>query len=404
MNYAFLGMMIPDTEYETIRKNSKKTMQDAANVLQWHLYYGLCENLNSPIHIINVLPIHSWPRFYKKIHIKEKNFNTKYNTGNVSLGFFNIRGIRKINCAMKIYIALKKWCLENDGEKTLFVYTLSGDLLKVITKVKKVFPELKICVIIADLPNMSNLSYKQNVVKKMYSNFLEKQANKFKDCIDFYVLLTKQMAEYLKIEKPYCVVEGIATSHMGDSIKKNSNLNTILYTGTLHRRFGVWNLVEAFCDIPYSNYRLLICGVGDCEDDLNKIMKKDNRIQFLGQLDRKDVLNLQKMATIVVNPRQNIETFTKYSFPSKNLEYLSSGTPLLAYKLDGIPDEYDEYIIYIDSNDKETFTQKMIEVCSLSEKELSDFGENARNFVINNKNEIEQTKKIVRLIEGVLHK
>ena len=38
-----------------------------------------------------------------------------------------------------------------------------------------------------------------------------------------------------------------------------------------------------------------------------------------------------------VNPRQNNEEFTKYSFPSKTMEYLASGVPVVAYKLDGIP-------------------------------------------------------------------
>ena len=63
------------------------------------------------------------------------------------------------------------------------------------------------------------------------------------------------------------------------------------------------------------------------------------RIEFLGMLPRTDVLELQSKATILVNPRQPVGDFTKYSFPSKTIEYMASGTPLLMYKLPGIPEE-----------------------------------------------------------------
>ena len=48
-----------------------------------------------------------------------------------------------------------------------------------------------------------------------------------------------------------------------------------------------------------------------------------------------------------VNPRPGAADFTRYSFPSKTLEYLDAGKPVLAYRNDGIPPEYDEHLLYI---------------------------------------------------------
>ena len=64
MNYAFLGKMIPEHMMGQVAEYSKNNMQDAANALQWHLYNGLCQNTNNGIHIINVLPVGSFPQYY----------------------------------------------------------------------------------------------------------------------------------------------------------------------------------------------------------------------------------------------------------------------------------------------------------------------------------------------------
>ena len=81
------------------------------------------------------------------------------------------------------------------------------------------------------------------------------------ECVDGLVLLTKQMADYLKINKPYCVVEGIASETESIELGIDSQEKIILYSGTLHQKFGVMNLVKAFEKIEDPNYRLIICGV-----------------------------------------------------------------------------------------------------------------------------------------------
>ncbi|MFQ9737208.1 MAG: glycosyltransferase [Christensenellaceae bacterium] len=207
----------------------------------------------------------------------------------------------------------------------------------------------------------------------------------------------------MKIEKPYCVMEGIATENIGALEKKSQPITeiekNIVYTGTLHERFGILNLLQAFKEIPYPNYRLIICGIGDSEKKIIEASKQDSRIIFMGQLSRDEILKLQKVATVLVNPRQNNEEFTKYSFPSKNLEYLSSGIPLVAYKLDGILDEYDDYINYVEDNSIVSLRNKLIEVCEWTYEKRELFGYKAQKFVLEQKNQLIQTKKIIELIE-----
>lgn len=409
MQYAFLGRLVPDAMKEEVKSFSVNNMQDAANALQWHLYNGLCQNLGECIKILNILPVSSFPGYYKKAFVRELLFESNYCRNNFNIGFCNVKLIRKYIQPRKVYKALKKWCTSSPGEKVLFVYTAANMFITPVSRIKRQFPELKVCTIVADLPDMSSLKANKSIFERMLQRVLSSRSYAGLYSVDVFVLLTKYMADYMKISQPYCVVEGISTESTPKLLQSGEaqpNEKIILYTGTLHKRFGVMKLAEAFSMIKDDSYRLIICGVGDSVDELRKCAEKDKRIDFRGQLSRDEVLALQRKATVLVNPRQNNEEFTKYSFPSKNLEYLSSGTPLIAYKLDGIPDDYDDCIFYVENNSIEALRDKMVEVCSMDGKTRLSFAERAQNYVLNEKNELVQTKKIVDLLKenGLIEK
>ena len=53
---------------------------------------------------------------------------------------------------------------------------------------------------------------------------------------------------------------------------------------------------------------------------------------------------MQHKATILVNPRTSEGEFTKYSFPSKTMEYLLAGKSVVINRIPGIPEEYFNYV------------------------------------------------------------
>ena len=400
MKYAFLTMLIPHQLKDETRERSKNNMQDAASALQWHIYEGLCANIEESIKLFNILPVGSFPQYYSRPFIKKSTFDDEFNKEHVNIDFCNVKLVRKWHQPKKIFKQLKAWCTENSGDKTLFVYTISAPFMSAVAKLKKHYPELRVCAIIADLPNMSSLSSNKGFFEKLLEEKLASDSYYCIDCVDAFVLLTRQMADYMKISRPYVVMEGISTPSKELERRQNNETKTILYTGTLHKKFGILNLVDAFKKIEAKNYRLVICGVGDSESEIVAAAKQDERIVFRGQLTRDEVLMLQQEATVLVNPRQNNEEFTKYSFPSKNLEYLSSGVPLIAYKLDGIPDEYDDYINYVPDNSIIALRDKLIEVCEDVGGFAAERASKAARFVRDEKNARKQTLKIKQLLDA----
>lgn len=400
MNYAFLSRLIPtELKTETARL-SKHNMQDAADALQRRVHEGLCRNLGRDVVLINALPLGSYPQYYKRPFVKRTRFETPFGSDNINVGHCNVKTIKNFCLAEKIWCELRRWLRADAQNRFVFIYTLSPAFLTAVERAKKEFPDLKTSAIVADLPNMASLSSRSSLGLRTFQRFLADRAYSKLDCVDAFVLLTRQMADYMKLTKPFCVMEGIATrcDSTPDFAPNPDKTKRILYSGTLHKRFGILNLLEAFERIENENFELIVCGVGDSEKELREAAVRDRRVKFLGQRTREEALRLQREATVLVNPRQNVEEFTKYSFPSKNLEYLSSGKPLVGYKLDGIPDEYDPFIFYVDDNSVDALRDRLIEVCSKPSSEIETHCRAAFNYVQEKKNEIVQTQIILDML------
>ena len=156
-------------------------------------------------------------------------------------------------------------------------------------------------------------------------------------------------------------------------------------------------LLQAFARIQNPDWKLVICGFGQAEKTIRE--SSDPRIVYLGRVDRTQALALQRGAMLLVNPRQNNAEFTKYSFPSKTMEYLASGVPVVAYKLDGIPDEYDGYLNYVPDNTPEALAAVITAIGSKSAEERRTMGRRAQAFVTEEKNAKKQAGRILRFLE-----
>lgn len=399
---VFLGGLFPKEYEKNIIKNSKGVIQNAANIFQWNLVNGLDKNLVNSVKIINSVYVGSFPFKYKKMFIKSFEFqhNLTSKINDINVGFINLFGIKHLSRYLSLKTPLKKWASDNKPNKVVICYALTIEFILCMQYLKRINPEIITCVVVPDLPQFMNTGNKKSFIYNKLKNIEIKQIKKRLSFVDCFVLLTEYMVDYFSdFKRNYVVVEGIATDYFRNiQCEKNNKLKIILYSGTLNQKYGVVNLVEAFKLIDNENFRLILCGEGDSTKYIIEESKKDNRIIFKGQLKRDDVLKLQKQATVLINPRQNNNEFTKYSFPSKILEYLSSGTPVIAYKLDGIPKEYDEFFFYIKDNSIESLSMTIKEVCKMSENDLLDKGKKALEFVSKNKNDIVQSKKILDMI------
>jgi len=249
----------------------------------------------------------------------------------------------------------------------------------------------KPCVgIVTDLPDMLSGSR----FSKGLANFVIRHCT-------HYVLLTEAMNDYLnKQGKPYVILEGHADITMADRIpamEKKAEQRICFYAGGVSKQYGLANLVEGFRKADLPNTRLHIYGPGDYVKQLQQIAAEDGRIFYGGMLLNTEIVDREQEATLLVNPRPTDEEYVKYSFPSKTMEYMASGTPVLTTVLPGMPREYHPYVYLLEEETADGIAKMLQKVLAHSDEELFQKGSAARRFVLEQKNNVIQARKILEM-------
>lgn len=399
MKILYIGSFFEKGREEEIWNNSKKNLVFSGNTFQNSLIEGSLKHDISIDNIINLPAIGSFPLRYKKLWFKSSAFNIGSIQG-INGGFLNISLIKNYG----IYDSIKKhaltWAKKNtNNKKIIIVYSLIEPYLKAVVAIKKKYPETQICCIVLDLPQYFDDS--KFWLRLILNKYTTKSIYNLISQVDSFILLTEPMAMNLGIEgkKPWLLLEGLYSPRERKVLPKARK--TILYTGNLDARFGIIDMLEAFSLISDDNYKLWICGDGTEREAVENATKRDKRIKYFGLLKQEQVLSMQTQATLLLNPRKGNEEYTKYSFPSKTMEYMASGTPTVMYPLEGVPSSYKKFLVLVPDNTNETLKDILVKWCEKTQEELDDFGSKAKQFIIENKTAATQVNRILEFIKGI---
>ena len=254
------------------------------------------------------------------------------------------------------------------------------------------------CVgLMTDMPGM--LVYNNNTKEAL--SFSARVNRRYLSKFTHYIFMTEQANEVVNIKKrPYLVMEGSVDSRVGEYIEKQTEEKRIvIYAGGLNERYGLKMLVEGFIKADVEKSELWLYGDGPFVEELKAIQQNYSSIHYYGIRPNNEIVDAEQKAVLLVNPRPTHEEFTKYSFPSKNLEYLVSGTAVLTTRLPGMPVEYYPYVFLFDEETTDGYAKTIRSVLSLPIEELNRKGKAARKWVLDNKNNVAQAANILRLIE-----
>lgn len=249
---------------------------------------------------------------------------------------------------------------------------------------------IPVITIVTDLPDMMDSS-----------NWLRKINNLFFNSVDGFILLTEQMnARVNYYNKPYIVLEGHSDSDapiidMKKKWEEETGKKIIIYAGSIQKLYGIQNLTEGFIQADLSNTELWIFGDGDYRETLLEYTKKYSSVKYKGIRNNEEVVAYEMKAALLVNPRPIKPEYTKFSFPSKNMEYMVSGTPLLTTKLPGMPKEYYPYIYLLEDESPDGIAKRLNEILNIPMKERNQKAKEARKFVIKEKSNVVQARKIL---------
>lgn len=389
--------------WKTVQESKNKPAGAASQLFEGLLLKGFANQEEVDVTACSFRLVPSYPN-HKKVFWSGFKKKLIENISYICLPFINLPIIKQICFSIVIVPEVIKWLLENRKEKTAIIFTCIN--------IPMVFPVMflgiifgcPVVTIVPDLPSMvityTKLKGIKNLLKYPYVWLSKIIEHRF----DGYILLTEAMNKVVNRKKrPYIVVEGIADFE--NSLVDNKSViptkKGIMYAGALYKQFGLEVLIKGFMKIHNSDIELWLFGAGDMETEIIKYVETDSRIKFFGMRSRAEVIEYELKALLLVNPRPSVRQFTEYSFPSKTLEYMAAGTPLLTTRLAGIPSEYFNYSFVIDDETEDGIANKLESILLMPRYQLEELGQRAKKFVLENKNCNVQVKKIVELLKKI---
>mgnify|MGYP000850252219 CR=1 FL=1 len=393
----WIGLCTNEELRQQIKKNGGKFL--SASVSQDNIYNGLVAN-GLVLDSINAPQINAYPD-YKEKRIHQYCW-TNNGTKHASVGFLNLKYASVLYKKKALKKVAHKWA-ENCKEDSpkVFVYQMHSPFMAAAMEVKRILPNAQIILIVPDLPQYMDLGMSRFKALLKKIDWLQIQI--YMKYVDRYILYSKHMAEFLKLaDGTWMVIEG--TIDMEDIIYEEPvrKKKAIMYSGLCDLRYGIPLLLEAFEKLDEPDFELWITGVGNAVDLITEAANRDHRIHFFGYFpSRRDMLMKQKEASIMINMRMPDEEASAYCFPSKIFEYMLSGNPVLSFRIPGIPDEYFSYLFEINEPTVEAVRDAIKKVLEMPEDVRNSIGKRGRSFIINNKNSVEQTKKIQLMMNGM---
>jgi len=389
-NIYFYNTLCSKKVYNVLFDTQNVKSSNAAQNFFRLIATGFSKHEGCRVFVTSLLPINSVE--HKKLFW---NFNsdTEDNIYYKYIPLINIRIFRNIWVVLYVFFTILFKKFETDCRNVIVVDYLRISLnISVIIAAK--IRGVKILSIVTDLPG-------ENVFRK--NTFVQATSgiHQYFD-FDYFISLTKELnSEVNKRSKPNIVIEGFADISFMDLknlIADKFEKRVVIYGGGLYEEYGLKILLDGFHKLVDNDVELWLYGEGPYVQDIIRFSKLDSRIRYKGNVSNEDLLQQLIKATLLINPRPPIGRYTKYSFPSKNMEYMSTGTPLLTAKLPGIPLDHLPFVYLIGDSSSEGIYNSLKDVLSRDRLLLHEFGRIAKAYVLEKKNNVFQTGRILKLI------
>lgn len=375
-NIIYVTSVLPENrENQIIKLKANK-----ASIAAFKYHRLLCEGLSQNGMNVNVL---TYNKLNREISILD---GMQERIGSVNYNYIVPKGtgvIAYLDLLLKTYKKVQQTITED----TVIVCDVLNATISYAALLAAKRSNIESVSIVTDFPSDSKKSINGRLSWRVINNCSK------------WILLTNQMYDYLGKKKKAVILEGHVDRGMTNkenSLSEKVSPRKCIYAGSLKRKYGITKLIQAFEQANVKDVELHIYGAGEVADDLKRM--KQPHIFYHGVVPNAVVVEDEIHASLLINPRPTNGEYTKYSFPSKNLEYMASGTPLLTTKLAGMPTEYYDYIYLFDDETVEGMAKTLRSVLSKPDVELHEKGISAKNFVIENKSNIAQAKKVIDLI------
>ncbi len=380
MKVAYLGFTVPHSK-EWIGPG----FSPAGNLAQNGFVEALVSSDAGLDEVWSFQPIASWPRA-KRLFSTGGSIQLECGVSARLFFLVNLLLIRELIRYIQFSSRLICWAFRNRGHKrVLVVYNIFYPhvlFLRIMTWLCRV----GLVAIIYELGEINGYKFgwRQHLGVRQLSNKL--------GCwciprLDGRILITDAIARDFAPDKHYVRVDGGITNIVSDNLFELSPHDgdefRMMFAGGVNH----WNHIQALLDFMArnrdSNLRLWIAGAGAQVKLVKDAAANDRRIVFYGQLERDALFKLYAQADVLLNLRDMGDPALAYHFPSKLLEMLVMGKPVITSSTNHAKESYGHICKVIDKI--EQLDEAVGELRKMTADERCEYGKRARVWMLANK-------------------
>lgn len=308
--------------------------------------------------------------------------------------------LEEIFCSVQVFLQVLRWAKSAKKRKVL-VLNAPNEVMTPLVILKKLGC-IDIYSILIDSPfvdkNHSSIYLRWR--KKIAAKGLEK----LNECSGV-ILLNEHAADVIKLRVPHkTVLLGFEPFEIGYSADHYCGIRgrrkRLLYAGSLSTVNGIKEMLNALALLPEDEYVIDICGQGSDDCLVEHYAQKHSNCRFHGRVEQTELNRLYENADLAMNFRLPDNDDNDYSFPSKLISYLYSGSLVISSDFSSMPDAYRDFIFIVKDLYPETIANEIERIFMLEETALTDIAARARSFVLENQSWDKVAQDVVNFIEN----
>jgi len=393
----YVGSVIPDDPLLITPAFSR-----AGNMSQHYLLSGLKRNGVLVDKILSVYPVPSFPTT-KRLYFPKSQFQLDNELNIDTIPFVNVTPIKQLSLGIASYFEIVRWGRKaGPVDKIIFTFNISVPPGIFLLEAARRIGALVVAMIY-------DINVPGETVPRTLPFIIDFwQHKKTLQRYDGLVVITKEIARDFAHRVPYICVEGGIGPDLVEqyrALEKTATLDSdhfvVVAAGGLKEANGIREILLAFCLLKDDAYRLHIAGTGPLEGLVKDAVQKDPRISFHGFLRFDEVLKLYAAADVLVNMRLTQRVNTRYFFPSKTMEYLASGVPVITTCPGDMAKEFGAFAYLLHEETPVALADMIKKVATIPAEQRVARGKAARQYMIEHKTWDVQANRIAHFLSEI---
>lgn len=169
-----------------------------------------------------------------------------------------------------------------------------------------------------------------------------------------------------------------------------------IFAGTINSENGVDLLINFLSRNKSIEFELHFYGSGDKLFVVQNLELIDNRVKCFGRIPDNLLQEKLENADFLINLRDPCGVSVDYSFPSKLIKFMATGTPVISNKFPGLDESYEKHLYVIDAYTEKALSEMIDNLLKINSSRI--FGIAAKKFISKENNWSKISEDVIKFM------